>query len=99
MVVTDVRDTLRACGAALDAALLTPTGVMELRRIMHLHTPISGRVPAGTTVLELASALHPTAAVAGLPRRVARDWISEHEGFERGWYASPVGLDDAGRAR
>ena len=100
MVVTDVRDTLRACGAALDAPL--PTGVMELRRIMHLHTPISGRVPAGTSVLELASALHPTAAVAGLPRRVARDWISEHEGFDRGWYAAPVGwttLDGRGEFR
>ena len=100
MVVTDVRDTLRACGAALDAP--SPTGVMELRRIMHLHTPISGRVPAGTTVLDLASALHPTAAVAGLPRRVARDWIAEHEDFERGWYAAPVGwttLDGRGEFR
>ena len=100
MVVTDVRDTLRACGAALDAP--SPTGVMELRRIMHLHTPISGRVPAGTTVLELAAALHPTAAVAGLPRRVAREWISRHEGFERGWYAAPVGwttLDGRGEFR
>ncbi len=100
MVVTDVRDTLRACGAALDAP--SPTGVMELRRIMHLHTPISGRVPAGTTVLELAAALHPTAAVAGLPRRVARDWISHHEDFERGWYAAPVGwttLDGRGEFR
>ncbi len=100
IVVTDVRDTLRACGAALDAP--SPTGVMELRRIMHLHTPISGRVPAGTTVLQLASALHPTAAVAGLPRRVARDWISEHEGFDRGWYAAPVGwttLDGRGEFR
>ena len=100
MVVTDVRDTLRACGAALDAP--SPTGVMELRRIMHLHTPISGRVPTGTTVLELAAALHPTAAVAGLPRRVARDWISHHEDFERGWYAAPVGwttLDGRGEFR
>jgi salicylate biosynthesis isochorismate synthase/menaquinone-specific isochorismate synthase len=100
MVVTDVRDTLRASGAALDAP--SPTGVMELRRIMHLHTPISGRVPAGTTALELAGALHPTAAVAGLPRRVARDWISDHEGFERGWYAAPVGwttLDGRGEFR
>lgn len=100
IVVTDVRDTLRGCGAALDAP--SPTGVMELRRIMHLHTPISGRVPAGTTVLELASALHPTAAVAGLPRRVARDWIADHEGFDRGWYAAPVGwttLDGRGEFR
>ena len=100
MVVTDVRDTLRGSGVMLDPP--SPTGVMELRRIMHLHTPIAGRVTAGSTVLELAGALHPTAAVAGLPRRVARDWISEHEGFDRGWYAAPVGwttLDGHGEFR
>ncbi len=100
MVVTDVRDTLRALGVALDPP--SPTGVMELPHIMHLHTPINGRVPAGTTVLELAGALHPTAAVAGLPRRVARHWIAQHEGFDRGWYAAPVGwttLDGRGEFR
>ena len=100
MVVTDVRDTLRASGVMLDPP--SPTGIMELQRIMHLHTPIAGRVTAGSTVLELAGALHPTAAVAGLPRRVARDWISEHEGFDRGWYAAPVGwttLDGHGEFR
>ncbi|WP_420625210.1 isochorismate synthase [Candidatus Poriferisodalis sp.] len=100
MVVTDVRDTLRACGVALDPP--SPTGVMELARIMHLHTPITGRVTAGSTVLELAGALHPTAAVAGLPRRIARHWIEQHEGFDRGWYAAPVGwttLDGNGEFR
>ena len=100
MVVTDVRDTLRACGVALDPP--SPTGIMELARIMHLHTPITGRVTAGSTVLELAGALHPTAAVAGLPRRIARHWIEQHEGFDRGWYAAPVGwttLDGNGEFR
>ena len=100
MVVTDVRDTLRGCGVTLDPP--SPTGVMELRRIMHLHTPITGRATSGSTVLELAGALHPTAAVAGLPRRVARDWIEQHEGFDRGWYAAPIGwttLDGHGEFR
>ncbi|WP_419837197.1 isochorismate synthase [Candidatus Poriferisodalis sp.] len=100
MVVTDVRDTLRGRGVSL--APPAPTGVMELRRIMHLHTPITGRVTASSTVLELAGALHPTAAVAGLPRRVARDWIERHEGFDRGWYAAPIGwttLDGHGEFR
>ncbi|MGL5309601.1 MAG: chorismate-binding protein, partial [Plesiomonas shigelloides] len=35
--------------------------------------------------------LHPTAAVAGLPREPARRFIHEHEPFERGWYAGSVG--------
>ncbi|WP_419842494.1 isochorismate synthase [Candidatus Poriferisodalis sp.] len=100
MVVTDVRDTLRRCGITLDPP--APSGVMELQSIMHLHTPIAGRLAARSTVLELAGALHPTAAVAGLPRRIARRWIERHEDFERGWYAAPIGwttLDGHGEFR
>ena len=89
MVVNDVRAALEAAGVTLDVS--EPTGVMALRRITHLHTPISGRLDRPTTVLELARALHPTAAVAGLPRREALDWIDDHEGIDRGWYAGPVG--------
>ncbi len=89
MVVTDVRDTLRSRGVTLDPP--SPTGVMELPHIMHLHTPISGRTTANSSVLELTGALHPTAAVAGLPRRAAQRWIDEHEDFDRGWYAAPIG--------
>jgi menaquinone-specific isochorismate synthase len=41
--------------------------------------------------------LHPTPAVGGAPRREALDWLLAHEGFDRGWYASPVGwLDSTG---
>ena len=89
MVVNDVRAALEAAGVTLDAS--EPTGVMPLQRITHLHTPISGRLDHPTTVLELARALHPTAAVAGLPRRESLDWIDEHEGIDRGWYAGPIG--------
>ena len=89
MVVSDVRDALEAAGVTLDVA--EPTGIMPLRRITHLHTPISGRLNHPTTVLELVRALHPTAAVAGLPRRDALDWIDDYEGIDRGWYAGPVG--------
>jgi isochorismate synthase EntC len=32
-----------------------------------------------------------------LPQRAASDWIRDHESFERGWYAAPVGwFDDRG---
>ncbi len=35
--------------------------------------------------------LHPTPAVGGAPRDVALGLIAEHEGFDRGWYAGPIG--------
>lgn len=39
----------------------------------------------------MASALHPTAAVAGTPREEALKLIAELEPFDRGRYAGPVG--------
>jgi len=67
-------------------------------RLMHLHTPITA--PAqGQVPLVLAGTLHPTPAVAGLPRRQAMGWLRSLEPFERGGYAAPIGwIDSAGDA-
>jgi menaquinone-specific isochorismate synthase len=49
----------------------------------------------GASVLDLAAALHPSAAVGGTPTKVAVELIAEIEGMERGRYAGPVGWMDA----
>ena len=50
-------------------------------------------------MLTLAEQLHPTPAVAGLPRRQAMAWLRALEPFERGSYAAPIGwIDCAGDA-
>jgi menaquinone-specific isochorismate synthase len=69
--------------------------VQELREVLHLHTPIRGRLAAPRHVLELVELLHPTPAVGGVPTDVALRWIAAHERAERGWYAAPVGWFDA----
>lgn len=67
-------------------------------RLVHLHTPITAAAD-GHQPLTLAGALHPTPAVAGLPRREAMTWLRSLEPFERGGYAAPVGwIDSAGDA-
>ena len=67
-------------------------------RLVHLHTPITAAAD-GHQPLTLAGALHPTPAVAGLPRREAMTWLRNLEPFERGGYAAPVGwIDSAGDA-
>ena len=51
------------------------------------------------TSLELAAALHPSAAVGGTPTASAIALIAEIEGMDRGRYAGPVGWIDAVRRR
>ena len=72
--------------------------LMRVLGIQHLATPFRGRLAAGRRgagVLDLVASLHPTPAVAGLPRQAALDWIAENEGLARGWYAGPIGWVDA----
>ena len=71
--------------------------VLHLPNVMHLATDVAGVVHDAATVtsLELAAALHPSAAVGGTPTSVATDLIAQIEGMERGRYAGPVGWMDA----
>jgi salicylate biosynthesis isochorismate synthase len=67
----------------------------ELPSLLHLRTPIAGRLRAPKHILELVADLHPTPAVGGVPTTQALQWIAEHERHERGWYAGPIGWFDA----
>ncbi|MFC4783097.1 isochorismate synthase [Nocardioides sp. MAHUQ-72] len=71
--------------------------VLHLPNVMHLATDVAGVVHDAATVtsLQLAEALHPSAAVGGTPTPVATALISEIEGMDRGRYAGPVGWMDA----
>lgn len=91
-----VRDILARLGP-LCAELPAPPAPTprRLRDVLHLHTPIAGRLAGPRHVLELVRALHPTPAVAGAPAAEAQRWIVAHEPDPRGWYAGPVGWLDA----
>jgi menaquinone-specific isochorismate synthase len=71
--------------------------VLHLPNVMHLATDVAGVVHDSATVtsLELAAALHPSAAVGGTPTSVATELIAQIEGMDRGRYAGPVGWMDA----
>lgn len=69
--------------------------LFRLATVQHLATKVRGRLNDAQTALDLAGALHPTAAVCGVPRDEAMAAIRRLEGFERGRYAGPVGWVDA----
>ncbi|OIN46457.1 isochorismate synthase [Pseudomonas azotoformans] len=72
-------------------------GLLKLATVQHLSTSITAQLNPDKRLLDGIQALHPTPAVGGLPSTTALDFIRRHEGFDRGWYAAPVGwLDSQG---
>jgi menaquinone-specific isochorismate synthase len=92
VVVRSIMDDLGDATTSLQADP-EPT-VRRFRNIQHLATEVIGDVAAGIEILDLVERLHPTPAVCGRPREVARQVIARHERFDRGWYASPIGWVD-----
>ncbi len=81
---------------------LAPLGELEvvgpslltLPNVRHLATDVRVAV-SDRGALDLAAALHPSAAVCGTPRETALALIAEIEGMDRGVYAGGVGWIDA----
>ena len=105
-VVEDITARLATLGLVGETA--DEPEIMRLARVQHLRTPITARVErrAGSVsdmdVLRVGNVLHPSPAVGGTPSVPAVAWLREHEAFDRGWYAAPVGwcdLDGNGELR
>ncbi|WLH43586.1 isochorismate synthase [Pseudomonas beijingensis] len=95
LVVQTILQGLYGIVSELQAA--TQPELLKLATVQHLSTPISARLKEGHSLLDGIQALHPTPAVGGLPGATAMGFIRHHEGFDRGWYAAPIGwLDSRG---
>jgi len=68
--------------------------LLLLENVQHLSTKVQGKLRGKWNALQLAGALHPTAAVCGLPESEAMELIRSFEGFGRGRYAGPIGWMD-----
>jgi menaquinone-specific isochorismate synthase len=69
--------------------------VLSLPNVLHLATDVTAVAHPAATSLNLAAALHPSAAVCGTPTDAARQVISELEHLDREKYSGPVGWTDA----
>lgn len=93
LVVEAIRSVLQPLAETLKIA--ESPGLKKLARVQHLETPIRARLNPGASILHLVEALHPTPAVGGHPRAAALEYIRQHEGMDRGWYAAPLGWFDS----
>lgn len=86
----------RALTAVADDVVASPEPfVLRLPGLEHLASDVRARLRPGVTSLDVASVLHPSAAVSGTPRERADEIIAELEAHDRGGYGAPVGWMDA----
>ncbi len=93
IVARRIERTLRSHAVWVAAA--PEPELARIANIQHLATPIRAQLAAPVDALELAGILHPTPAVGGEPLDAAAPLIPALEGYDRGWYAGPVGWTDA----
>lgn len=65
---------------------------VQAGKFQHLKTYISAEIPENFTIENLLKKLHPTPALCGLPKKAAFDYIVEHEGYDREFYAGYIGI-------
>ena len=92
LVVDFIIDQLQALGISPQRSGLPK--VRQLSHIQHLHTGITAALTPWLHPLEVLAQLHPTPAVAGVPRALACNYIRQYEPYDRSLYAAPLGWID-----
>ena len=87
LVVEDICQRLKQKAGVLD---VLPAQVVRLRKVQHLRRCIWTELLKADDAVCLEQ-LQPTAAVAGLPRELAKSFINDFEPFRREWYAGSAG--------
>ena len=89
LVVEDIEEHLNAYVEAFEVHL---PEIKRLHNVQHLRRRIEATLKADVLDQDCLRQIHPTAAVAGLPRAKAKQFIAQNEPFKRGWYAGTLGI-------
>lgn len=89
LVVDDIYVHLHDCVTEIE---VDDAQIKRLHNVQHLRRNIRAILKAEVSDCDCLSRIHPTAAVAGLPRQPAKRFIAENECFPRGWYAGALGF-------
>lgn len=95
LVVEDICHNLNVYADKIEIAELE---LKKLRQVQHLRRKIQVRLKPNYGDSACLSAIHPTAAVCGLPRRAAVRFLQNTENFDRTWYAGTLGFMQAEQA-
>lgn len=89
LVVDDIENNLKDCVDRFEVAEAT---IKRLNNVQHLRRTIQAELKGNMSDRDCLLRIHPTAAVAGLPRQNAIQFITQNEPFTRHWYAGTLGV-------
>lgn len=90
LVIQDIERAL--AGLCVDSGWIDQRQIAKLSHVQHLRSRYGGILKPGVTDADIIANLHPTAAVCGSPKDIARKWILELENFDRGLYCGAIGM-------
>ncbi len=87
-VTTFIENTLNQIASNIKTSTL---GLKKAKNLIHLYQTLQATLNEGVKDFDIISALHPTPAVLGFPKREAFDFLKKYENFNRGYYAGCLG--------
>lgn len=88
LVVEDISNQLINC---IQEISVQATEIKRLKKVQHLQRKIQASLKPFVSDVDCLNRIHPTAAVSGLPRDKAKQFIRDNEQTARGWYAGALG--------
>ncbi|MDU5822497.1 MAG: chorismate-binding protein [Haemophilus parainfluenzae] len=89
LVVEDISQNI---SHLVEQITVDDVALKSLRKVQHLIRKMQAKLTALCTDADLLKAIHPTAAVSGLPQQQAKKALAEIETFDRRWYAGTLGV-------
>lgn len=93
MVTDFIVDSFKGVEELSEVSVSEPHGI-QAGNLVHLRTDIAAVPQTGFSPQKLIQQLHPTPAVAGLPRAPAMKYLAEFEDYKREFYAGYFGIKE-----
>jgi isochorismate synthase len=77
-------------GLAREITISSPYSV-KAGNLWHIKTDILAQLKSKKSIKKIILALHPTSAVCGLPKKEAKEFILQNEGYNREYYSGFLG--------
>jgi menaquinone-specific isochorismate synthase len=90
LVIQDIERGLS--GLCVDSGWIDQRQVIKLSHVQHLRSRFGGILKPDISDSQIVQTLHPTAAVCGGPKEIAKKWIQALEDFDRGLYCGAIGM-------